>query len=609
MSQTQDSPVGTTVAGYRIEALIGKGGMGVVYRAFDPRLERRVALKLLPAERALDGRFRARFARESRQAAAIEHPCIVPVHDAGDADGMLYIAMRYVEGTDLGQVIRQDGPLDPERVLRLLADIADALDAAHARGLVHRDVKPSNILVETTNAAEHAYLTDFGASRQARGSDTLTVTGQFLGTANYAAPEQIADGTASSRSDVYSLGAVLFESLTGQPPFVRETPVAVLWAHVNEPVPSPSALRPVLPAEIDAVLARALAKNADERYPTCAAIVEAARTAFGLSQPTGAATPTSPVPRALEQHCEAVLAEMLRGRVVVVLGSSASLGTSESSSAFSPTPLPPVEDDVAARLAERFGYPLDGVLELPRVSQYAEVMQGAGPLRDELHDMFSAEYQPVAVHELLARLPELLRSRGAPHQLIVTTGFDDALERAFAAAGEQLDVVGYVADGRDRGRFWHRNPDGEVRLIELPRTYVDELALERRTIALRLQGQVDRSGERDRESFVVTEDDYIELLGDEEPDGAIPVVLKAQLRRSHFLLIGMDVKAWSTRALLRRLWDARQVSYRSWAVAPTPSRVEREFWRDRDVELVDAPLDQYVATFGRVVGRAAERMS
>lgn len=604
MSQTGDSHIGSVLAGYQIEALVGKGGMGVVYRAFDPRLERRVALKLLPAERSDDGRFRARFVRESRQAAAIEHPSIVPVHDAGEADGVLYIAMRYVEGTDLRRLLRREEALAPERALGLLAEIADALDAAHARGLIHRDVKPSNILVESAASREHAYLTDFGASRRASGTDGLTMTGQFLGTADYAAPEQIADGTVSNRSDVYSLGAVLFECLTGRPPFARDTPVAVLWAHVNDPVPAVSDLRPELPAEIDAVIARVLAKEPEERFASCAAVVEAAQRALGLERTTAHAPGTRSVPRALEQHCEAVLAEMTRGRVVVVLGPSTA-GVEFGDAAVTADRLPPFEEDVAAYLAERFDYPPGGLLELPRVSQYAEVMQGAGPLRDELHDLFASDYQPGAVQELLASLPPLLRSRGAPHQLIVTTGFDDALERSFAAAGEQVDVVGYASEGRDRGRFWHRTTEGEVRLIELPNTYV-ELALERRTVILHLQGQVDRTQERLRESFVVTEDDYIDLLGDDENADAIPVALRAQLRRSHFLLVGVDVRGWSTRTHLRRLWGGRQVAYRSWAVTSRPDPVEREFWRSRDVTLVDAQLEDYVETFARVVRSASE---
>jgi hypothetical protein len=213
------------------------------------------------------------------------------------------------------------------------------------------------------------------------------------------------------------------------------------------------------------------------------------------------------------------------------------------------------------------------------------------------------------VHELLVSLPPLLRSRSAPHQLIVTTGFDDALERSFVAAGEQVDVVGYASEGRDRGRFWHRTPDGEVRLIELPNTYVDELALNRRTVILRLQGQVDRTQDRLRESFVVTEDDYIDLLGDDENADAIPVSLRAQLRRSHFLLIGVDVRGWNTRTLLKRLWGGRQVAYRSWAVTRKPDPIEREFWRSREVALVDARLEDYVETFARVVRAAAERAS
>jgi hypothetical protein len=600
MAQTRDPQIGSELAGYRIEAIVGAGGMGVVYRAFDPRLDRRVALKVLPSALAEDGQFRARFLRESRQAAAIEHPSIVPVHDAGEADGILYIAMRYVEGFDLGRIIRQESPLDPGRVLRMVGEIANALDAAHGRGLVHRDVKPSNILVATTPSGEHAYLSDFGASKQTSGLDGLTATGHFLGTADYAAPELIEGRPVSGACDVYALGAVIFEGLNGRPPFVRETPVAVLWAHVNEPIPSASELRPELPAGIDDVLARALAKQPDNRYPTCTALIDAARASLGLPLGPSETTEVRLVPRALEQQARGMLDEIVRGRLVVVLGPGSALaGLPEAVPAEESRP--PAEDDVASHLAQRFNYPIDGVLELPRVSQYAEVMQGAGPLHDELHEIFAADYRPGPIHDLLATLPPLLRSEGAPQLLVVTTGYDDALERAFASRDEEIDVVGYVSHGRDRGRFWHRTPDGATRLIEVPNTYVSGLSLERRPIVLRLQGQVDRTIERERESFVVTEDDYIELLGDAESGSEIPVALAARLRRSHFFLVGLDVRGWNARTLLRHLWGARRVNYRSWAIASKPDRIEREFWRSRDVELIDARLDDYIATFAEAV--------
>ena len=212
---------------------------------------------------------------------------------------------------------------------------------------------------------------------------------------------------------MYSLGAVLFEGLAGCPPFVRDSQVSVLWAHVNQPVPAVSELRPELPAEVDRVIAKALAKRSDERYPSCTALVEAVRSALGLPGGSTDGTGGRLIPRALEHHCRAVLDEMIRGRLVVVLGTgSAAAGAREA--AESGRSRAPAEDEVASRLAERFGYPLEGVCELPRVSQYAEVLQGSGPLRDELHDIFAVDYQPGRVHDLLATVPALLRARGAP---------------------------------------------------------------------------------------------------------------------------------------------------------------------------------------------------
>jgi DNA-binding beta-propeller fold protein YncE/tRNA A-37 threonylcarbamoyl transferase component Bud32 len=271
-----DLRIGAELLGYRVEALLGRGGMSVVYRAEDLRLKRKVALKLLAPELAEDERFRERFLRESELAASLDHPHIVPIYDAGEVEGQLYIAMRYVEGTDLKSLLRREGPLEPKRALALLADLADALDAAHQRGLVHRDVKPSNALLDS---AEHVYLADFGLTKSASDRSALTVTGRIIGTVDYAAPEQIEGKPVDGRADVYSLGCLLYECLSGEVPFLRDSELAVLWAHVNEPPPKLAAY----PA-LDPVIARALAKNPAERYATCAELVEAARQALGLRE-------------------------------------------------------------------------------------------------------------------------------------------------------------------------------------------------------------------------------------------------------------------------------------------------------------------------------------
>src|SRR5512132_50505 len=267
---------GTRLAGYRIERLLGEGGTGAVYLAIDENLDRPVALKLLPPEFSRDERFRKRFLREARMAAHLEHPGIVPIYAAGEADGQLYLAMRHVPGTDLRQILERDGRLEPARAIRVLAPVAEALDAAHAQGLVHRDVKPGNILV---GEDDRAFLADFGLAKHAATVNSLSREGAFSGTIDYIAPEQIEGSEVDGRADVYALACVLFESLTGRRPFERETDVAVVFAHLKDPPPSLTALLPELPGELDAVLARGMAKDPDDRYRTAGELVADARLA------------------------------------------------------------------------------------------------------------------------------------------------------------------------------------------------------------------------------------------------------------------------------------------------------------------------------------------
>jgi Protein kinase domain/SnoaL-like domain len=253
---------GNEFAGCRIEAVAGRGGMGVVYRATELSLGRPVALKLLAPDRAGDREFRERFQREWRMAAAIDHPNVIPIYAAGEHDGSLYLVMRYVGGTDLHALLREQGRLDPERAAELVAQLASALDAAHAAGLVHRDVKPANVLL----ADDHAYLSDFGLTRLA-GSDTeLTGSGQWIGTVEYCSPEQLRGERTDARADVYSLGCVLFAALCGQPPFTQGTVTATMLAHLHDPPPMPSSQG--APREFDRVITRALAKRPEDRYPS-----------------------------------------------------------------------------------------------------------------------------------------------------------------------------------------------------------------------------------------------------------------------------------------------------------------------------------------------------
>ena len=268
--------VGTEIAGYRVEAFISRGGMAVVYRAHDRRLGRRVALKLLAPELSQNERFQQRFLRESRLAASLDHPNIVPIYEAGESSGLLYIVMRYVEGSDLKALLDREGPLDLDRTVSILRQVGAALDAAHARGLVHRDVKPGNILIASGTGREdpdHVYLTDFGLTKRSSSLSGQTTTGRFIGTMDYVAPEQIGGKPVDARTDIYSLGCVLYECLVGEPPFDRDDEAALLWAHLVERAPRISARRPDLPAGLDAVLDKAMAKAPEDRFGACRDLV------------------------------------------------------------------------------------------------------------------------------------------------------------------------------------------------------------------------------------------------------------------------------------------------------------------------------------------------
>ena len=282
MPASTDPRIGAELLGYRIEELVGRGGMGVVYRAYDLRLKRLVAIKLIAPELSENASFRERFLAETELAASLEHPNVVPIHDAGEVDGQLYIAMRYVEGGELRSLLQRDERLEPARAVAICGQIAAALDAAHSRGLVHRDVKPSNVLLDEN---EHVYLADFGLSRQLEDPGVPGERGLSLGTPAYAAPEQIEGGEVDGRADVYSLGCVLYECLTGEPPYSRDSDLAVLWAHLQEPPPKASELDPRLPADLDTVVATALAKEPGERPATCGELVSAAQEALGLHRP------------------------------------------------------------------------------------------------------------------------------------------------------------------------------------------------------------------------------------------------------------------------------------------------------------------------------------
>jgi serine/threonine protein kinase len=290
--------VGQDIGNYRVTGRIGEGGMGAVYLAEEHGTGRQVALKVLLSELAHNKSFRDRFERESGYASSLNHPSIVRVHEFGEVDGVPYMVMDYVPGRDLTAELANEGPLSPDRSVLVLGQIASALDAVHASGLYHRDVKPANVLIAAEGAdGLRCRLTDFGLSKQpSQDSRALTAAGFFVGTCHYVAPEQILAKELDHRVDVYSLGCLLYECLTGEPPFPRAREEEVLYAHIQDAPPRVTASRPELPGAIDEVVAKALAKEPEERYATCAALVEAARAAIVPTAPRPVSNPSSPEP-------------------------------------------------------------------------------------------------------------------------------------------------------------------------------------------------------------------------------------------------------------------------------------------------------------------------
>jgi len=279
-AQHAEPEVGSTFAGHRIDGIAGRGGMGVVFRATDLILDRRVALKLIAPAVVRDPVFRERFERECRVAAAIDHPNVVEIFHAGEEDGQLFLTMRYVEGTDLKTLLARERRLDAPRAVAIVAQVAGALDEAHRHGLVHRDVKPANVLIAPGDV-ERAFLTDFGISKRSLTPDTsLTGTGIALGSVDYMAPEQAQVDVLDARTDVYALGCVLFHALTGSVPFIRGNDLGRMWSHVHEPPPAPSEIEPDMPRALDAVVLRALAKDPDDRQQSAGELARQALAAL-----------------------------------------------------------------------------------------------------------------------------------------------------------------------------------------------------------------------------------------------------------------------------------------------------------------------------------------
>jgi DNA-binding SARP family transcriptional activator len=298
-----------------------------------------------------------------------------------------------------------------------------------------------------------------------------------------------------------------------------------------------------------------------------------------------------------QDETKPIAAAIASGRLVFVLGSGVNLSGSDSGNGHDL----PVRESLAPRLAAAFGCPPELGSELTKVAQYVAVTQGIGPLYDELHLLLDRDYEPGGVHHFLAELPALLRERNASQPLLVTTNYDRALERALTEAGEEPDVVSYVSLGRDRGKFLHRSPTRTPRVIETPNAYAD-VPIDRRPVILKIHGEVDEAPAREAESFVVSEDDHIAYLAETGIGGVLPVTLAARLRRSHFLFLGYGLVDWSFRVFLQRLWPDEQPAYRSWAVQPGATSLERDFWRRRGVEVIDLPLEE-------AVGRLREQLA
>jgi serine/threonine protein kinase len=287
MSDALDLNQGEEIAGYRITRFINRGGMGAVYEAVQMSLDRRVALKVIAREFSADEHFRDRFRREARAGAAIEHPNILPVYEAGELpDGLLYLALRFVDGPDLRTLLNDQGPLSVEDTVTILTQVGNALDAAHEHGLVHRDVKPANVLLTRHGQGWHAFLADFGLAKPHAEVSEHTVAGEMLGTVDYMAPEQVEGAPVDGRADVYSFGCMLYRCLTGEPPYKRETREATLLAHVNAPLPVPSRVVADLPEPLDIAVARALAKDPAARAVSAGALMRWASQQLGLATGT-----------------------------------------------------------------------------------------------------------------------------------------------------------------------------------------------------------------------------------------------------------------------------------------------------------------------------------
>jgi serine/threonine-protein kinase len=471
--------LGTEIAGHRIESEIGRGGMGVVYLAQHLRLGRKVALKVLSPELAADEGFRRRFVRESQTAANLEHPNIITVYDAGEAGGVLYISMRYVPGTDLHSLLRGEGPLAPDLALWILDRVAAALDAAHAEALVHRDVKPGNILLRRSSSAgpiEGVYLSDFGITKNLRGGSVHTESGQFVGTIDYMAPEQFRGTAPDGRTDVYSLGCVLYECLSGEVPYRRDSVIEVMYAHLQDSPPPIASLQPGLPSVLDDVLRRALAKRPDERFASCGALMEASSEALRLQRlhpETSGLTPPAIPPRSGEARPTPGAVERPRARphaprrtrrrrvvatmlLLVLLGAVVSAGVLLSARGGRPRSLPsnsPTFGPEAFRIdwSPHYGFPLSFRGSGNQVINRATV---------NFNTILAVGYATQRPNG--AAVPVVWRYDGSRWQMNAFSSGRSEQMVGVATAGDRFVVGGTISRGAGKDAAVWVSPDGQV---------------------------------------------------------------------------------------------------------------------------------------------------
>ncbi len=439
-SELTDPRIGTELAGYRIEALAGRGGMSVVYIAEDLALGRKVALKLMSPELSQDRRFRERFRRESRIAASIDHPNVIPIFDAGEVEGELYIAMRYVEGTDLKRLLAEEGALEPSRALGIVSAASEGIDAAHRHGLIHRDVKPSNVLIARDEEREHVYLSDFGLTRTASSKDDAIQSVQLSGTSDYAAPEQIGEGTGGFSADIYSLGCLLYECVTGRVPYPRNSELEVLWAHMDESPPRPSDADPTLPEALDQVIATAMAKEPEGRYGSGAELVAAAQEAFPAFKPAS-------VPTRRQKTLIAALVAALLIAIAAIVAVFLLVGGEDSGTAPTTEPLGSAVQVIDAEKGEL-------VASIP--------VSGADQLTTDGESVWVLDSESRTVSKI-----------DAESRSVTSSGIGRAEPVGIASDGEAVWVLGGVDDPGNLSDRWSvTHLDAETALIdqELPAT-------------------------------------------------------------------------------------------------------------------------------------------